>query len=114
MVKMVSQLPKLLCMFLDPFSFNWRITRQEYFISLIIYFLALALIGTLANFYHEWLALLFIPVIWFLFAQGAKRCHDLDRNMLWQLIPFYFVWMLFVPGTSGANKYGISPENLTD
>lgn len=101
-------------MFLDPFSFNWRITRQEYFISLIIILLALTLIGTLANFYFEWLALLSIPFIWLLLAQGAKRCHDLDRNMLWQLIPFYFLWLLLAPGTSGANKYGISVADLTD
>ncbi|ACU62072.1 DUF805 domain-containing protein [Chitinophaga pinensis] len=98
-------------MFVDPFSFNWRITRLEYFMSFVIYLLALGLIGTLANLYFQWLLILFIPVIWFLLAQGAKRCHDLDRNMLWQLIPFYILWMIFASGTSGANKYGVSPED---
>lgn len=97
---------------MDPFSFHGRIVRLEYFFSLVICLLAMVLIGVLAKSYFEWLVLLAIPVFGFLVAQGVKRCHDLDRNMLWQFIPFYVFWLLLVPGTVGANKYGTSMDDL--
>lgn len=57
-------------------------------------------------------ALTYLPVMWFLFAQGAKRCHDLGRSGWFQFIPLYVFWMLFQDGKPLANRYGASPKNL--
>jgi uncharacterized membrane protein YhaH (DUF805 family) len=48
---------------------------------------------------------------WFLYAQGAKRCHDLGNNGWWQIIPLYIFWLLFAKGDLLENKYGINPKN---
>ena len=52
----------------------------------------------------------YVPVIWLLLAQGAKRCHDLGHSGWYQLIPFYVFWMLFEDGDRLVNEYGISPK----
>ena len=57
------------------------------------------------------LGLLFIPLAWFLFAQGAKRCHDRNGSGWWQIVPFYGLWMIFADGTEGPNEYGPNPKN---
>ena len=43
-----------------------------------------------------------IPIMWFLLAQGAKRCHDTGRSGWWQLIPMFWI----AKGEIKANKYG--------
>jgi uncharacterized membrane protein YhaH (DUF805 family) len=55
--------------------------------------------------------LLIIALLWFTWAQGAKRCHDLG-NSGWQLIPFYALWLLFADGQSGINRYGDNPKGI--
>lgn len=51
-------------------------------------------------------------VVWFLLAQGAKRCHDRGNSGWWQLIPFYYLWMFFADGEIGDNEYGTNPKGL--
>lgn len=63
-----------------------------------------------AGFATIWI-LLIIPMLWFLYAQGAKRCHDLGHNGWWQIIPFYFFWMLFEEGNFSSNEYGDNPKS---
>lgn len=109
--------PKL-AMFENPFSFNGRIRRTEYGISYILY---LAMYATFISYViredpedNNALAflLLAIPTLWFLLAQGAKRCHDLGHSGWFQLIPFYVLWMLFQDGDSGNNEYGENPKGI--
>ena len=100
-------------MFSKPFSFEGRIRRTEYGISLIIYFVIAMIINFILKSGEEAaiLGLAYIPMLWFLWAQGAKRCHDLGNNGWWQIIPFYGLWMLFQNSQPGLNKYGFNPKN---
>lgn len=107
-------------MFKNPFSFNGRIRRLEYGLSNIIYVFTIFVIamvlmavgdpnGGATNFL---MIILWIPVAWFRLAQGAKRCHDRGNSGIWQIIPFYGIWMLFADGDIGPNEYGENPKGL--
>lgn len=114
-------------MFSNPFSFKGRIRRTEYGISLIIAFIIIFIISSASVIFslsHATssaepvggesllLQLVNITILLFLWAQGAKRCHDIGYSGWFQIIPFYVLWMLFAKGESGLmNKYGINPKN---
>lgn len=95
-------------MFQNPFSFEGRIQKKEYIISFIVYIFAIFIIGD-PDYLPDGLStigfLSFIPLYWFIFAQGAKRCHDLNRSGWYQLIPFYVFFLLFETGLKTKNKY---------
>lgn len=101
-------------MFKAPFLFNGRIRRTEFGISYIIYVLVYAFLETaLLDRGSEFIFfILIIPIIWFLLAQGAKRCHDLGKTGWFQIIPFYVLWMLFQDGQPGENDYGLNPKGI--
>jgi len=100
-------------MFQNPFAFDGRIRRLEYGLSLIIYVfvygIALSLISV-SGIVSVIGILLLIPMIWFLWAQGAKRCHDIDRAGWMQIIPFYVFFLLFENGNPMRNEYGVNPK----
>jgi uncharacterized membrane protein YhaH (DUF805 family) len=106
-------------MFKNPFSFSGRVRRTEYVLSLLIYVIA----GGLAQFFTQSASqdeeqgnllffFLFFPILWFMIAQGAKRCHDRGNTGWFQLIPFYGLWMLFADSEIGTNKYGANPKGI--
>lgn len=96
-------------MFQNLFSFDGRIRRTEYGISIIIYYIYFFIIAFLTK--GQGLYFLFlIPGLWFLWSQGAKRCHDRNNNGWWQIIPFYLLWLLFAEGDNGDNDFGSSPK----
>jgi uncharacterized membrane protein YhaH (DUF805 family) len=96
-------------MFQNLFSFDGRIRRTEYGISIIIYYIYLFIVAFLTK--GQGLYFLFlIPGLWFLWSQGAKRCHDRNNNGWWQIIPFYLLWLLFAEGDNGDNDFGSSPK----
>ena len=101
-------------MFKNPFSFEGRIRRTEYGLSMLIYvvvyFLVLGLMSAGGSAGAIIGILAFVPLLWFVWAQGAKRCHDLDRSGWFQLIPFYGLFMLFENGQPGRNEYGQNPK----
>ncbi len=102
-------------MFKNPFSFEGRIRRTEYGLSLIIaaagrVFISM-IIASGAQEGLVFLNLIFqIPFLWFLWAEGAKRCHDLGMNGWYQLIPFFPLYLIFASGEEGINKYGENPK----
>jgi uncharacterized membrane protein YhaH (DUF805 family) len=96
-------------MFAAPFSFKGRIRRTEYGLSFVIYILAYGIIIGLIK-ASSFFGLAYFPLIWFLWAQGAKRCHDRGNSGWYQIIPFYFFWMLFAEGSKNSNDYGNSPK----
>jgi uncharacterized membrane protein YhaH (DUF805 family) len=97
-------------MFKNPFSFEGRIRRSEYGISVIIYSICYAIISGIALAGAEFIFLALIPLFWFIIAQAAKRCHDRGNSGWWQLIPLYGLWLLFADSEPGTNEYGENPK----
>ena len=106
-------------MFKKPFSFNGRIRRTEYGITLVAYFLVAVTLqftllqpnpesGTGSPLY----LIIFLPIFWIMLAQGCKHCHDRGNSGWYQLIPFYGFWMLFADTNYGENEYGPNPKGL--
>lgn len=108
-------------MFKNPFSFEGRIRRLEYGLShligvfaiYLIAFIVVAASGGGGNDGAAGILVIFnIPYLWFIWAQGAKRCHDIGNSGWWQLIPLYGLWMLFQEGQPGPNQYGENPKGI--
>lgn len=102
-------------MFKNPFSFEGRIRRTEYGISIIIYAICATILNAIveaSNGDASILLFAYIPLLWFLWAQGAKRCHDVGNSGWWQLIPLYGFWLLFQDGQYGSNQYGENPKGI--
>ena len=99
-------------MFREAFLFKGRIRRMEYGLSLIIYFVYYIIVTLIVVTINsaQLLILFLLPGLIFLWAQGAKRCHDIGNSGWFQLIPLYGLWMLFQDGIKGNNEYGINPK----
>jgi uncharacterized membrane protein YhaH (DUF805 family) len=99
-------------MFRETFLFKGRIRRMEYGLSLIIYFVYYIIVTLIVVAINsaQLLILFLLPGLIFLWAQGAKRCHDIGNSGWFQLIPLYGLWMLFQDGIKGNNEYGINPK----
>lgn len=103
-------------MFKRPFSFNGRIRRAEYCLSFIIYMIWYGVINAMMETPEPsseaslFVLISFIPMVWFLWAQNAKRCHDRGNSGWYQLIPFYGFVLLFGGSDEGANEYGDNPK----
>lgn len=100
-------------MFERPFSHEGRISRDEY----IILFLGILLANlVIYKLFHEnpqvdksYYNYVRIPMAWFSSAQIVKRCHDVGKSGWWIFVPLYAIYLLFVKGEKGPNKYGEDP-----
>ena len=101
-------------MFKNPFSFEGRIRRTEFGLSLLLMYVGMFFIGMISGLIEfEGIIIIFmIPTVWFMLAQGAKRCHDRGNSGWYQIIPFYDLWMLFGDGDHGVNEYGQNPKGI--
>ncbi len=103
-------------MFKRTFSFKGRIRRTEYGISYIIFliwyfiFLAITEMNDVNPVLALFMILTIVPAYWFLWARGAKRCHDRGNSGWYQIIPFYFFVMLFGGSEEDINGYGTNPK----
>lgn len=53
-----------------------------------------------------------VGLIWFMLAQGSKRCHDMGYSGYFQLIPMFGFLMVFMDGQRGYNEYGPNPKGI--
>lgn len=103
-------------MFRHPFSFNGRIRRLEFGLSFIIY----VVIAFWINVEFDeipLIGLLYIPLLWFWWAQLCKRFHDRNLSgihILTLFIPLYNIYVLvmqfFADGDKYENDYGVNPK----
>jgi Cu/Ag efflux pump CusA len=82
--------------FKKPFSFYGRIRRIEYVLSFLITLTINLIISLLTQNTPKIISgpiniLIGIGLIWFLLAQGSKRCHDMNRSGWWQLLLLSFI-----------------------
>lgn len=111
----------------NPFSFEGRLGRLQYFawscifvVGLwIVSFLLAGAIGSNSNrAAAESSIVLIVAVLSFTYflvnlTLGVRRLHDMDKSGWWYLLSFVPVLnfilglvLLFAPGTPGANQYG--------
>ena len=103
-------------MFSRAFSFSGRIRRLEFGLSYIIYGV-LAIILSVGAEDAPLLGLLYIPLLWFMWAQMCKRFHDKGESGLrifTLLIPLYNIYvsimLFFEDGEPYENDYGKDPK----
>lgn len=107
-------------MFKNIFSFEGRIRRTEFGLTMILYYVSAAIFSFIMadvliddSTIVDLIVLAFYLVLfWIMLAQGAKRCHDVGNSGWFQLIPFYIFWMLFEDSKYGENKYGPNPKGI--
>lgn len=115
-VSSTSNTPSNKGMFKRPFSFNGRIRRTEYCLSFLIYMIWYGVINAMMATPDPsagaslFVLISFIPMIWFIWAQNAKRCHDRGNSGWYQLIPFYVFVLMFGGSDEGSNEYGNNPK----
>ena len=100
------------------FSFDGRIGRMEYLLSCILSNAILVPLNIITrdNMTTLWAIISLMACVldcWFIWAQGAKRCHDMGQSGWFQLIPFYFLWMFIAKGEEHSNQYG-EPASRND
>lgn len=113
--------------FKRPFSAKGRIGRIDYFIShligFIIYFFIVFLLTYSQNDYYGYsdynsgyelvksilVLVVYIFFIYYVIVTTAKRCHDVGNSGWYQLIPFYALVLLFIPGQDKDNEWGTKP-----
>lgn len=101
-------------MFSKSFSFKGRISRMEFRLSFLValaYYIIPLRLDQMKLLTQTTAFILIIPIVWFMIAQGTKRCHDSDKSGWSQLIPFIGISILFDKGQEEKNKYGESPKD---
>ncbi len=105
-----------------PFSFKGRIGRLQLILSYVMGFVAWFASFLLFDIENSdgngGVILLFlactVAFFWFLYAQCAKRCHDLGKSGAWMFVPFWNILLFFAEGEKGENQYGQGTEVKSD
>lgn len=101
----------------NPFTFDGRLGRMQYFGYGIIWAVILLVVAFITGASHGAIGLYIVAMIVFAIATlsyGIRRLHDFDKSGWWYLLMFIpyvnFVFglvLLFAPGTQGSNSYGV-------
>lgn len=105
-----------------PFSFKGRVGRLQLILSYVVGFVAWFASFLLFDIEHSdgngGVILLFlactVAFFWFLYAQCAKRCHDLGKSGAWMFVPFWNILLFFAEGEKKDNQYGQGTEVKSD
>lgn len=109
-------------MFKQPFSFQGRIRRSEYFFGMLLCVAASGIAALLSHLLGTvgviLSVIIYVAIIWFALTQAIKRLHDLDKP-IWWLVGFFIpianfvfsLYLLFTDGTVGPNQFGLDPKN---
>ena len=105
-----------------PFSFKGRIGRVQlilsYVVGFVVWFASFLLFDIEHSDGNGGVILLFlactVAFFWFLYAQCAKRCHDLGKSGAWMFVPFWNILLFFAEGEKGENQYGQGTEVKSD
>ncbi len=105
-----------------PFSFKGRIGRVQlilsYVVGFVVWFASFLLFDIEHSDGNGGVILLFlactVAFFWFLYAQCAKRCHDLGKSGAWMFVPFWNVLLFFAEGEKQNNQYGQGTEVKSD
>lgn len=105
-----------------PFSFKGRIGRVQlilsYVVGFVAWFASFLLFGIEHSDGNGGVILLFlactVAFFWFLYAQCAKRCHDLGKSGAWMFVPFWNILLFFAEGEKKDNQYGQGTEVKSD
>lgn len=107
-----------------PFSFKGRIGRVQLILSYVVGFVVWFAIFALSEnelYYLEYNSNVFLLFLactaaffWFLYAQCAKRCHDLGKSGAWMFVPFWNVLLFFAEGEKQDNQYGQGTATESD
>jgi|SRR5690554_4702798 len=102
-------------MFNNPLSIKGRIRRKEYVFSLLIFFVlfpAVVFIHASVEQKDTFISFIAFLPFWFIVTQGSKRCHDIGLNGWFQVIPLFFIVLVFKEGQRGANFFGVNPKGI--
>ena len=103
-------------LFKCPFSFKGRIRRLEYWYSIIGINAAYIIIQIYSAIQEQCIEAFVFDIVlltfygWFSYAQGCKRCHDIGLSGWYQIIPLFFIVLLFKDSDFDTNKYGENPK----
>lgn len=102
-----------------PFSFKGRIGRVQLILSYVVGFVAWFAFFALSELYYNSTKFLLLlactaAFFWFLYAQCAKRCHDLGKSGAWMFVPFWNVLLFFAEGEEQDNQYGQGTATESD
>ena len=108
-------------MFAAPLSFDGRIGRLEYLLTLLIVLTAVSVIvffrlyGFINGDVESCIKYNSVPIltltVWFELAQAIKRCHDIGYSGWVLLIPLMPIIILFIKGDEQNNEYNIQSIN---
>ena len=103
-------------MFKNSFSFKGRIRRAEFGLSFLMSLVALILlsiVNAMANTpaFSVVYGLGFLFISYFMYAQGAKRSHDIGYSGWMQLIPIWNFRLFVRDGQPYENEYGANPKS---
>jgi uncharacterized membrane protein YhaH (DUF805 family) len=101
----------------NPFVFQGRLGRMQYFGYGIIWGVILLVIAFISGESRGAVGLYIVAMIVFAIATlsyGIRRLHDFDKSGWWYLLMFipyvnvvFGLVLLFAPGTQGSNSYGV-------